>query len=1050
MRRRSRAGSTKPRRRKTPAARRHRRVETIRGVISSASKEEALRESEHKLHQIIDTLPSFLWSADPTGEPTYVNQRALDYSGMRFEEFKHGGWEALIHPADFPGTMKAFGHAIETGTSYETVHRLRRSDGEYRWHQARGEPLRDRDGRIIQWYGLAVDIDDAKSAEDRLRRSEAYLAEAQRLSNTGSWGINPATRKILYWSEECYRIWGFDLAQGLPYRASVFQRIHPDDRGRVLDEVEGALRQKRDYTIEFRIVLPDGTVKYLEAICHHVFSEEGELVQLVGTNADVTERKHAEQALRESERKYRQLIESVPCHFWSANANGEPTYVNQRLLDYFGIRFEDQKRDMTVLHPDDVAETERALNHAFQTGESFQRVHRLRRADGEYRWHRVRAEPLGDHSGNVIQWYGFSIDIDEGKNAEDALRRSETYLVEAQRLTHTATAAYDATKILYFSDEAFRLFGLDPLQGLPSREAVWQRIHPDDVDTVNEKIERALRERRSFQNEFRLKLPDGTVKHVDADILPVFSATGELVEIIATAVDVTERKRAEDTLRRGEAWLAQAQRLSHTGTWVLDGTTRRFLYWSDESYRIWGFDPLQGLPTRDDMWGRIHPDDRERLWNEVQEALREQRDFFEEFRILLPDGTVKYLEANTHHEFSPLGALLEVICTNVDVTDRKRAGETVRRGEAWLAQAQTLIHTGTWVMDGTTRRYLYWSDESYRIWGFDPLKGLPNREDVWGRIHPDDRERVRGEVQEALREKRDFLAEFRISLPDGAVKYLEINAHHEFSPLGELIEVICTNVDVTERKRAQDEHERLRQLEADLAHLNRVSTMGELAASLSHEILHPIATARNNARAGMRFLEMKPPNLDEAREAFACVVRDADRAKDIIGRMRDHIKKAPPRRDCFGFNEAVSEVIAMVGSAIAKSGISVSTCLMDGLALVQGDRVQLQQVLVNLILNAVEAMSSVEDGTRELSIRTEQSQTGGILVAVHDSGPGVDPVNLERVFEPFYTTKTSGIGMGLSICQAIIHGHGGRLSMRANEPGGAVFQFTLPAAKEDS
>src|SRR5260370_1286870 len=426
MRRRSKAGSTKPRRRKAPAARRRRSVETIRGVTSSASKEElrfallkrklsearrhqrraeeALRESEHQLHQISDTVPSVLWSPDPTGEPTYVNQRALDYSGMRFEEFKHGGWEVFIHPADFPGTIKAFSHAIETGTPYETVHRLRRWDGEYRWHQARGDPLRDRDGLIIQWYGVAVDIDDAKKAEDWLRRSEAYLSEAQRISNTGSWGIGPGTSKIVYWAEECYRIWGFDLAQGLPYRASVFQRIHPDDRGRVLDEAEGALRQKRDYTIEFRIVLPDGKVKYLEAISHHVFSEEGELIQLVGTNADVTERKHAEQALRESERHHRQLIKSVPCHFWSTNPNGEPTYVNQRLLDYFGIRFEDQKRDMKVLHPDDVAETERALNHAFQTGESFQRVHRLRRADGEYRWHRVRAEPLRDHSVNVTRW----------------------------------------------------------------------------------------------------------------------------------------------------------------------------------------------------------------------------------------------------------------------------------------------------------------------------------------------------------------------------------------------------------------------------------------------------------------------------------------------------------------------------------------------------------------------------------------------------------------------------------------------------------------------
>jgi PAS domain S-box-containing protein len=628
-----------------------------------------LRESERQLRQIIDTVPSFLWSADSTGEPTYLNQRALDYSGVRFEEFKHGGWEAFIHPADFPGTMKAIGHAIETGTSYETVHRLRRWDGEYRWHQARGDPLRDRDGRIIQWYGLAVDIDDARKAEDRLRRSEAYLAEAQRISHTGSYAFSPVTRRLLYWSEECYRIWGFDPVQGLPDREIAARRIHPDDRERVDKEAQEARRQKRDFTVEFRIVLPDGTVKYLECDEHHLFSARGELVEAMGTN-----------------------------------------------------------------------------------------------------------------------------------------------------------------------------------------------------------------------------------------------------------VDVTERKRCEEMLRRAEAWLAQAQRLSRTGTWVLNGTTMRFLYWSNESYRIWGFDPLKGLPTRDDMWERIHPDDRERLWKEVQEALREKRDFFEEFRILLPDGTVKYLEANTHHEFSPLGALLEVVCTNVDVTDRKRA---------------------------------------------------------------------------------------------------------------------------------QDERERLRQLEADLAHINRVSMMGEMAASLSHEILHPIATARNNARAGMRFLEMSPPNLSEVKEALGCVVRDADRAKDIVGRIRSQIKRAPPQKERFDLHEAINEVIVMVRSAIAKDAISVNTRLVDGLVPVQGDRVQLQQVLVNLILNAVEAMSSVEDGARELSIRTEQRQTGGVLVAVHDSGPGIDPVNLDRVFEPFYTTKTSGVGMGLSICQTIINGHGGRLWMSANEPRGAVFQFTLPAAQQD-
>ncbi|HTG62908.1 MAG TPA: PAS domain S-box protein, partial [Terriglobia bacterium] len=378
----------------------------------------------------------------------------------------------------------------------------------------------------------------------------------------------------------------------------------------------------------------------------------------------------------------------------------------------------------------------------------------------------------------------------------------------------------------------------------------------------------------------------------------------------------------------------------------------------------------------------------------------------------------------------------------LDLTERKRVEEA-------LSQAQRLSRTGNWIYNATTMRYLYWSDECYRIWGFDPLQGLPSREDMWRRIHPEDRDRVSGAVQAAVDQKRDFIGEFRLLLPDGTIKWVELTSHHVFSPRGTLAEVITTSVDVTERRRAQDEREKLRQLELDFAHVNRVSTMGEFAASLSHEILHPIATARNNARAGIRFLEMNPPNLGEAREAFGCVVRDADRAGDIVGRMRDHIKKAPPRKERFDLNAAINEVLVLAQSVTHRNGLSVQTLLADGVIPVLGDRIQVQQVLLNLILNAAEAMSSVEGGARELLISTEPDQTGA-LVALRDSGPGIDAQHLDRVFDAFYTTKSSGTGMGLSICRSIIDAHGGKLWGEANEPRGAAFQFTLPAAQEDS
>jgi PAS domain S-box-containing protein len=315
-----------------------------------------------------------------------------------------------------------------------------------------------------------------------------------------------------------------------------------------------------------------------------------------------------------------------------------------------------------------------------------------------------------------------------------------------------------------------------------------------------------------------------------------------------------------------------------------------------------------------------------------------------------------------------------------------------------------------------------------------------------GSLHPEDLPRVNDIWLQLLASEKPGEVAARMRRYDGSYRWFLARAEPSRDDTGRVVAWYGTNTDIEDRTQALA---RLQEMESDFAHMNRVSVMGELAASLSHEILHPIAAARNNAWAGMRFLEMSPPNLDKAKVAFGCVIKDADRANDIVGRMRDQIKKAPPRKERFGLNEAINGVVDMVRISIAKNGIAVSAHLMDGLVPVWGDRVQLQQVVVNLILNAIDAMSSVENGPRELSIRTEQSQTGGVLVAVHDSGPGIEQENFERVFEPFSTTKSSGIGMGLAICRSIINGHGGRLWVAANEPRGAVFQFTLPA-QEDS
>jgi C4-dicarboxylate-specific signal transduction histidine kinase len=249
--------------------------------------------------------------------------------------------------------------------------------------------------------------------------------------------------------------------------------------------------------------------------------------------------------------------------------------------------------------------------------------------------------------------------------------------------------------------------------------------------------------------------------------------------------------------------------------------------------------------------------------------------------------------------------------------------------------------------------------------------------------------------------------------------------------------------------RVQEVEKSLKTLQAEFAHVSRVTTLGQLTASIAHEVTQPLAAARNNARAALNFLDNDPPDLGDVREALDCIVGDADRAGNIIDRIRNYIKKIPPQKERFDLNEAINEVIVLARGTIAKNGVLVETPFSECLLHVDGDRVQVQQVVLNLILNAIEAMGSVQEGRRELAISTAQSQARNVRVAIRDSGPGVDPENLERVFDAFYTTKATGVGIGLAICRSIIDAHGGRLWVDGGEPRGAVFQFTLPSAGGD-
>jgi PAS domain S-box-containing protein len=337
---------------------------------------------------------------------------------------------------------------------------------------------------------------------------------------------------------------------------------------------------------------------------------------------------------------------------------------------------------------------------------------------------------------------------------------------------------------------------------------------------------------------------------------------------------------------------------------------------------------------------------------------------------------------------------------------------------------------------------LYLSDEWYRIYGFHPKQGLSAWKERLPRMHPDDRAKVEETKNQAIQEKSDYEVYHRIILPDGTVKHTHTVGHPVLSASGEVERFVCTMMDVTERKQAEAAREALRETQADLARVSRMTTMGELTLSLAHEIRQPITAAATNAATCLLWLERDPPEMKEVHEALSRVVDSVNRASEIIGRIRQMFKKGASQWEFVDLNEIIREMVILLRGETTRYNIFVGTNLAADLRQVMADRVHLQQVIMNLMINGIEAMKDV-NWTRELLIKSQQAEAGKILVSVHDTGVGLPPGQAEQIFDAFFTTKTQGMGMGLRISRSIVESHGGRLWAVGNSPHGASFHFTL-------
>ena len=992
-----------------------------------------LRANDGGVRHIADAIPVLASTLNGQFEVELATPALLDYFGITLDELKSWTSIGVVHPDDLEAVIAKTNHSAATGEPFDLEYRCRRFDGVFRTLQVRGIPFRNPQGQIERWYALLTDVEDQRQAEEALRTSERSLNLIINTIPELAWSAGP-DGSVDFLNQRWLDYTGCTAEQALGW--NWVSALHPDEIDDLTKYWKTIMASKSPGEYEARLRRFDGVYRWFLFRSVPVKDDSGNVIKWYGQNIDIEERKQAEDIVRANEQALRATIDTIPTPAFSTNADGYVDFLNQRWLDYAGMTAEEAQGWgwRTALHPADVDRLVEYWRSCLVSGSEAEIEARYRRYDGVYRWCLVRANPLRDKTGNVIKWYGISIDIEDRKHAEEELRAKERDLIRIINTIPMFAWSTDPTGFVEFLNRRWLEF-----TGLSAEQASgfgWSAaIHPDDAQGLIDYWQAALASGTEVDVEARMRRFDGLYRWFPFRASPLRDESGTIVKWYGTNTDIEDRKQSDGALRASERALNLIINTIPMLAWSTDPTGS-----VDFLNRRWlEFTGLSAEQASGFGWSvAIHPDDAKGLIDYWQAALDAGTEVDVEARMRRFDGQYRWFLFRASPLRDEAGKIIKWYGTNVDIEDRKRADEELRRSEAFLAEGQKLSRTGTFAWWPDTMKFI-WSEELYRIHEID--LGTPiSTEIAQVRVHPDDMSLVRETTAKGVETGSDYEHTHRALMPDGRIKFLHVMARATRDFEGRL-EYIGAVQDVTQRMLSE---EALTKSRSELAHVSRVMSLGILTASIAHEINQPLAGIITNAETCLQMLDDNPPDIESARDTALRSIRDGNRAADVVSRLRSLIKRKDFVDEIIDLNEAVREVIALSSSELRRSRVVLQMDLAEDISRVNGDRVQIQQVIINLLRNAMDAMRDVQDRPRQLLIKTERDGGEKVRLTVQDAGVGFAPDNADRLFESFYSTKNDGMGIGLAISRSIVEAHHGKIWATLNPGPGSTFAFSIP------